>query len=486
MNFIEPILHRARSNPNAPALLLPNSLVRYGQIDAITHTIATNLERAGVAPGDLIVVGLGRKELAIYVTIALARLGAISVAMNASPTAPRDWAASLGCKAVCRSDTDPVFEGVSSIPFDPAWVSVPPRPGPPPRAVSGNEVFRIALSSGTTGNAKAIPWTHAGAAQRIIGHQFGAPTKAGDRMLFLSNLNTGFGFNACFNQLFMGGAIVPAAVEAFVEFAASVERYRINETILSAYDISRLLSSAPAELPPGIAKTSAVFAGAALAESYWRKAAHLFSGVVLSNYGATETGPTAFGDHALFQQYPDAVGRVLPWVRIEAVDENDQPLPPGEQGILRVRAPGMAAGYFHDEAATAEAFRHGWFYPGDVGLVSGDGIVRLMGRSDDLLNLGGVKLAPGTIERALADAVNVRDVAAAAVRGPNGEIGVGVGIVASAPVDGDELGARCRAVVPNFLAYFIVQLEAIPRNDAGKIVRRDLAARLQAALKSKS
>jgi acyl-coenzyme A synthetase/AMP-(fatty) acid ligase len=252
----------------------------------------------------------------------------------------------------------------------------------------------------------------------------------------------------------------------------------VTQAVLSTFDLTNLLSSLPPMVQSALAQTAVTFAGGALPEPMWRRATRLFTDPVLSQYGATEVGPVAYGDHSLLEKHPGAVGRLLPWVRMEAVDENDRPLPAGEQGILRTRAPGMTHRYLDDPAASVAAFRGGWFYPGDVGTVSLEGVVQVIGRSDDVMNIGGAKIAPVKLESLVAGTANIRDVAATAVQEPNGEQFVAVGIVADTPIDRESLAARCREVVPSQVPIYVLQMEAIPRNDSGKILRRELGARI--------
>jgi acyl-coenzyme A synthetase/AMP-(fatty) acid ligase len=484
MNFIDPILYLAKTRPNAPAIILPGAVVRYGQLASFSHSIATHLLRAGIGPGDAVVVATASPDIMILVRIALARVGAIAVAniTDFGKSAAQHWASHLGVKAVCRTEADPAIDGVDSLVLAKDWLSVPAWLGPLPAAATEQDsTLRIAFSSGTTGAVKAIPLSHGATAHRVIGHQFGNPVCSNDRLLLLANLNMGPAFHVVFKHLYVGSPIVFGPAGTFSDFLATQDRSAVTQVFATAFTLARLLESVPAYSRVALSRATVTFSGAALPEPIWRKATRVFASPVLSNFGSTEGGPAAFGDIALLDQYPDAVGRKLPWVRLEAVDENDRPLSAGEQGVLRVRTPGMARGYHDDPAATAEVFRDGWFYPGDVGTVTLDGIVRVIGRNDDLLNFGGQKIAPSGLETVLAGAPNVRDVAAAALLDPNGVPSVGIAVVASGPIDQQSLAARCRGLVPPQLALHVVQLDAIPRNEMGKILRRELAARICAA-----
>ena len=93
-----------------------------------------------------------------------------------------------------------------------------------------------------------------------------------------------------------------------------------------------------------------------------------------------------------------ATGYVAPWAELEIVDHNDRPVPAGSEGIVRIRATCQGAPYPPERAAENTSFRDGWFYPGDLGRYETDGLLVLTGRTSEVINVGGLKLAPEVIE----------------------------------------------------------------------------------------
>jgi acyl-coenzyme A synthetase/AMP-(fatty) acid ligase len=133
------------------------------------------------------------------------------------------------------------------------------------------------------------------------------------------------------------------------------------------------------------------------------------------SYGTNHIGNVAFADATLQLTYPDTIGRPAMGVEIEIVDADHRPLPRGEIGQVRVRGEGFPTAYFDDAEATARDFRDGWYYPGDLGLLTDDNALLFKGRSDDVINFDGVKIFPGEIEQELLAHPDVAEAAAFAL-----------------------------------------------------------------------
>jgi len=180
----------------------------------------------------------------------------------------------------------------------------------------------------------------------------------------------------------------------------------------------------------------------------------------------------------LLRASPEITGRIVPWVEAQAVDESDKVKPAGQSGILRYRSRLFPDGYFKDPEASASRFRDGWFYPGDVGSVEG-GLLRVEARSDDMINLGGMKVSPAEVESVLAEHPGVSDAAAFEGRTPRGDRKLFAAVVTSGAVPEDELMAHCRARLGRRAPAKIFKLERLPRNAAGKLLRREIAGLVQ-------
>ncbi|MBV8167037.1 MAG: AMP-binding protein, partial [Alphaproteobacteria bacterium] len=192
------------------------------------------------------------------------------------------------------------------------------------------------------------------------------------------------------------------------------------------------------------------------------------------NYGASETAQVTAGDAALCITDPSAAGYCLPWADVMVVDDQDRPLPRGRDGVVRTRTAQMVSGYYRDEAATRRNFRDGWFYPGDVGMVTSDGLLRVLGRVEDRIVRDGVTISPLSIEEAIRGLPGVRDVAVFPLREGDGASEICAALVLDAAASAEAIQAGAAARLGARAPARMFRVEALPRNPNGKVLRTQL------------
>ena len=186
-------------------------------------------------------------------------------------------------------------------------------------------------------------------------------------------------------------------------------------------------------------------------------------------YGSSEAGATAFATADQLTNVEGATGFVAPWAEVEIVDDADNTLPPDADGVIRIRATCLGAPF--PPGVDNPSFRGGWFYPGDLGRVSAGGLMILSGRTSEIINVGGLKLAPEIIEEALRNHPAVANVAAFGGIGESGIEEISVALVASRPVAETHLVEWCaERGVPLTRVFFV---DKLPMTESGKI-HRDL------------
>ncbi|WP_333841708.1 class I adenylate-forming enzyme family protein [Limnohabitans sp.] len=196
-------------------------------------------------------------------------------------------------------------------------------------------------------------------------------------------------------------------------------------------------------------------------------------------YGLTETnGVCAAASGRLFQQHPDAAGAVSPIIELRVVDLDGTDLPAGQAGELWVRGVSLMQGYLGPTDAGQPRLDGGWFRTGDIGMLSDNGLLKVVDRIKDVINRAGEKIAAAEVESCLLQHPGL--IEAAVFSQPDELTGEAVvAVVVLAP--GQHLTSeQVQAHVASRLAAYKVpqrvhvRRELLPRNPAGKMLKKNL------------
>jgi long-chain acyl-CoA synthetase len=200
-------------------------------------------------------------------------------------------------------------------------------------------------------------------------------------------------------------------------------------------------------------------------------------------YGMTETnafGPGITGSDYL--AHPTSTGRAVLPMRVEVRDENFKSLPTGQAGEIWFFGPMLIRGYWNRPDATAETIVDGWLRSGDVGRLDADGFVYVEDRVKDMILRAGENIYGAEVESAIYDHPAVHEAAVFGV--PHERLGEEVGVAilpkAGAKLDPQDLWKFLEGKIAAFKvpAHVIVMHEPLPRNAAGKFLKRELQQRL--------
>ena len=446
-----------------PLILTLDASVSLDDARAAARALADTLVAAGVRPGQAVALRLPTGPDALIATFGVWLAGALFVPLN--PRAPEAEIASALAATAPAAVVGP--EGVATL--DAA------------RTYDADVAF-VLWTSGTTGAPKPILHTHTAYLElidRVLGPLRGGrdPKQPSDRPPSPNLIPVSLALNAgIYNALFGLRAGAPLVLmDRFTPdvFATLVQRYGIRSTVLPPAAITMLNDSAVTDLAPLRYVRSIT---APLSALQARRFTERFGAVVLNGYGQAEIGEVIGWTARDARDHPDrigAVGRPHPGVdiRIDAPDEHGT-------GRLLVRPPAMAAGYAGGDDLADRVDADGFVDTGDLARVDDAGFVWIEGRQSDLINRGGNKVFPEQVEEVLRLAPGVRD--AAVVGAPDdrlGEVPVAF-VVSDTPVDPSSLAALCREhLVPYKVPTAFHRVDALPRNDVGKLLRRELAAR---------
>ncbi|MGW3914179.1 acyl-CoA synthetase [Streptomyces sp. NPDC005070] len=407
---------------------------------------------------------------------ALEALERVDVEVNAeaSATARAEWEAGAGAEGAGAEGATATGSGTVTDPAAPALiVYTSGTTGPPKGAV----IPRRAIAATLDALADAWQWT----GDDVLVHGLPLFHVHGLIIGILGPLRRG-GSVRHLGRFSAEGVARELGAEATMLFGVPTMYHRLAEALgedpglAKALGGARLLVSGSAALP---------------LHDHERISAATGRGVV-ERYGMTETLMNT-SVRADGEVRPGTVGVPLPGVGLRLVEEDGTAIawyeadgtPAGTYdgesvGEIQVRGPNLFTEYLNRPDATAAAYTaDGWFRTGDMAVLDPDGSVRIVGRkATDLIKSGGYKIGAGEIENALLEHPGVREAAVAGE--PDADLGerVAAWIVPldpQAPPSADELADHvARRLSPHKRPRTVRFLEELPRNDMGKILKREL------------
>jgi acyl-CoA synthetase (AMP-forming)/AMP-acid ligase II len=473
MNIVEPILFHCKAQAPMPAMCAPGHalpLVSYGRLEQFIYSIARNGRAQGLGPGNVVALLIEEPILHAAFILGLAYLGVETVSVRGA-----DLPAELRIDAVI-ADKPHVFKNTTRVILaDMNWLAGDGRPMPGHVSPAGG-ACRIILTSGTTGDPKGVAFSHDMLMERIARHNwtFGSAVPACSRIFVDPGLGTAIGFLFWLYTLAKGGTVVvrgPDVVETMQAFIL----YNVQCMVGSPAALAEFVGyyeSAPALTAPLDVVLSV---GGLLPRSLSVRVRARICSNLIACYGSTEANIVATAPAHAIADIAGAVGYLTPGVTVGIVDGSGTALPAGSEGLVRISGRYTVDCYRGDTDGARSAFRDGWFYPGDIGRLTADGLLVLTGREKAVLNLGGDKVSPERIEQVLASCAGVRQAAAFAMPNSAGIEELVVAVVA-AEFDAAALRRHCERGLPvGLVPARFIRLADIPRNDMGKIDRKRLA-----------
>lgn len=352
-----------------------------------------------------------------------------------------------------------------------------------PRA--GDDLAWLFYTSGTTGKPKGAMLTHRNIAW--ASHAYGAevdPVTPGDAILHAAPMSHGSGLYIMQHVARLGVQIVPES-GAFEpdEIFALFERWP-NVSMFAAPTMIKRLVDSDATCNPDNIRTL-VWGGAPMYVEDCLKALDRFGPRLAQIYGQGESPMTittltkqdiADRDHPRWRERLGSAGKPYACVDVIVAGADDKPLAPGETGEILVGGDVVMAGYWRNEEATAASLRGGYLHTGDVGAFDAEGYLTLKDRSKDLIISGGSNIYPREVEEVLLTHPAVREVSV--IGRPDADWGEAVVAYVVGDVLPGELDALCLAHIARFKRpKDYVFVDALPKNNYGKILKTELRAR---------
>jgi 2,3-dihydroxybenzoate-AMP ligase len=462
MQIVDMIYYWARIAPHRPAIIQSSMVTTFHALAEGIDSIGERIDRLNLNKQDPVAVSIFNPTFMLATVFALLRDG-YSVAPIGNLLVPHIAAA--GIDTLIHDAEGNTAAVKRDIRFDMSWLPNPQQKTTPAQKRPAENPNVIFFTSGTTGLPKKVVQPAEALNQRLR-----SPVACGagpyQKVLLLPGLTISFGFNFTCEVLNFG----KTACFALAERALSLINLFDIEVVVASAAQALTLADAKIKNPGSNVDTlKAIFIGGGRVEP--EGIARIRSTLcrnIINDYGSTEAG-TAL--RSPFDALRDAAGGItLPWVETEVVDEAGQQVPAGTAGIVRLRTPQLRETLESAGLDEIRNTRDGWFYPGDIGSLDSDGILRLVGRSSDVINRGGVKVSGTRIEEILRSLPEIKDAAACAMMGSSGLEEVWIGVVPNGAVDVERIKVHLREHRDvQLMPDEVIVMDELPRGELGKV-----------------
>ncbi len=475
----------ARRAPSAPALIIPDGpTLDYATLESSVLNIAAGLRQRGFGRRRIAIVlpaGAGMCQALFATTIA-----GVAVPFNPSSTLS-ELLAYFAMAGVAAVLTDPAAlpaageaAHILGLPvLDFAAIAATATPSDP-TAPAPEDLAIVLMTSGTTGRGKLVPLTHANLVAGTAEVAKSLGLTAQDRVLSMWELHHVGGIvDLLLAPISQGGSVIASGrfdAARFFDLLASTNPTWFQGVPTTLRDITTLARREGRSFKPNTLRFLRSVA-AALPPAQLAELEQLFGLPVITTFGMTEASPLIASTRlppAI--RKPGAAGTPC-GTEIAIMDDSGTPLPALARGEVAVRGPNVFTGYENNPEANAESFRNGWFYTGDLGYLDADGDLFLTGRSKDIINRGGEKIAPQEVDEVALSHPAVAQAACFPVPHPSLGEDIAIAVVArdGATVTLPDLKAHIGASLAPFkVPRHLMLVAEMPRNPIGKILRTAL------------
>ncbi|WBH18361.1 AMP-binding protein [Sphingomonas radiodurans] len=478
----KPIDHVLAGAPDAPALVDRAGTLSVAQAEERAAQLAGWLAAQRFAPGDRVATWLPKTREACLMPLAAPRAGLVHVPIN--PLLKRPQVAHILADSGARLLLTQPARAAMLEPGDSSGVAVHTQAGqgdPLPRSTADPQALAAILyTSGSTGRPKGVMLSHANLwlGANSVAHYLGLVPE--DVVLGVLPLSFDYGQNQLFSTWAAGATVAPLDYLTARDVVKAVDR--VGATTLAGVPplwLQLLDADWPADTAAKLRRLTN--SGGALTVRMVRSLRERFPAADLyPMYGLTEAFRSTYLPPALVDAHPDSMGRAIPHAEVMVVRPDGTSAAPGEPGELVHAGPLVAHGYWNDPERTAARFRQapGFSQAGGTAVWSGDtvvadatGLLRFVGRDDEMIKSAGNRISPAEVEEAVMAGGEAAEAVAIGI--PDARLGQAIVVVARGDAsDEAALRERLKRELPNFMqpARFEWRSE-LPRNANGKLDR---------------
>jgi fatty-acyl-CoA synthase len=479
-----------RSRPDHDAVVFGDEARTHAELHARSARLAAALAADGVTATDRVALLLHNRIEFVEALLACHRLGAVPVPINfrLAPGEVEFILADSEATALIRDTPSPPggrpggrLRRVLELGDDyEAALASAPAPGDPADLVEDDPAV-MCYTSGTTGRPKGAVLTHGNLVASTLSWIYEMRALQDDVWLSGQPLFHIGGINGLLPFLTLGATVIITPSTQFDPDAALalIDKHAVTMCIFVPTQWDAICGSATVGRVDRRRLRVAMWGASPALRTTLQSMGDTFpEAEIVSAYGQTEmSGATTLLRGADATRKMGSVGQPMFGVELRLVDDRLRDVPAGEIGEIVYRGPNVMAAYHREPEATAEAFSGDWFHSGDLARRDDDGYLWLVDRKKDLIVSGGENIYPAEVERVLLAHPSVSDAAVIGIRHPRWvetPLAVVVGQDAGA-VDEAELIDHCRRHLATFKKPSgVVVVDALPRNAAGKVLKRQL------------
>ncbi|WP_085808510.1 AMP-binding protein [Sphingomonas sp. TZW2008] len=487
----QPIDHVLAGRPDAPALHDRAGTMTYTEVEARVAQLAGWLAGQGFAAGDRVATWLPKTREACLMPLAAPRAGLVHVPIN--PLLKRAQVGHILADSGARLLLTQEARAATLEAGDRGDAAIVTAAGEgdalPPSSADPQALAAILYTSGSTGRSKGVMLSHANLwlGANSVAHYLALEPH--DVVLGVLPLSFDYGQNQLFSTWAAGACVAPLDYLTARDVIKAVER-TCATTLAGVPPLWVQLLEAEWPEIARHALRRLTNSGGALTVRMVRALRERFPAADLyPMYGLTEAFRSTYLPPALVDAHPESIGCAIPHAEIMLVRLDGRPADAGEPGELVHAGPLVAQGYWRDPARTAARFRPApafsrfggtAVWSGDTAVADEAGLLRFVGRDDEMIKSAGNRISPGEIEEAVVAGGEAAEAVAVGV--PDARLGQAIVVVARGDAAAEPaLRDRLKRDLPNFMQPArIAWRDDLPRNANGKLDRAGIAAAIRA------
>ncbi|KAL2234527.1 UNVERIFIED_CONTAM: 4-coumarate--CoA ligase 1 [Sesamum indicum] len=485
----------------------------YEEVELVSRRVAAGLSKLGIRKGDTIMILLPNSPEFVFAFLGASYIGAVSTTANPFFTPAevakqakasiakliitqacyvekvREYGRENGVKVVCV-DTPPAGSGCLEF----SQLTSADKKEMPAVEIKPEDTVALPYSSGTTGLPKGVMLTHKGlvtnVAQHVDGENPNLYIHSEDVVLCLLPLFHIYSLSVMLCGLRVGAAILIMQKFDIVPLLELIQKYKVTigpfvppivldiakSPVVGKYDLSSVRTVMSGAAPLGKELEDAVrikFPNAKLGQGYGMTEA----GAVLAMCLAFAKEP--------FEIKSGACGTVVRNAEMKILDpETGASLPRNQPGEICIRGDQIMKGYLNDPEATERTIdKEGWLHTGDIGFIDDDDELFIVDRLKEIIKYKGFQVAPAELEALLLNHPYIADAAVVPMKDEKtGEVPVAFVVKSKGSTMSED---EIKEFISKQVIFYkrikrVFFMEAIPKSPSGKILRKDLRARLPA------